>query len=54
MAVARRDVAEIYTIIWKYIPAESIPKMFEELTHTKAYQNNASFRATVDRLLEEM
>ena len=51
MAIAHRDIEEIYNIITRYVLHEDLGPLFAALRMTKAAEHNKSFQETVWRLL---
>lgn len=68
MAVARRDIEELHTVLTTFLldlckttnplyddselPADELAELLHRLTKTNAYRTNASFRETIKRLQE--
>ena len=55
MAVASKQIEEIYSILEKYIDVDrgwTIEGLLEDLSLTQAYTWNKSFRETINRLRE--
>lgn len=55
MAVASKQIEEIYVVLKKYIDVDrgwTIRGLLEDLTLTQAYTLNKSFRETINRLRE--
>ncbi len=50
MAVANNQIVEIYNITRDYIDIVSSRDMYKRLMKTQAYEKNASYRETINRL----
>lgn len=51
MAVALRQIRELYEILVSYVGNENIHGVLADLSKTEAYQANKSFHETIDRLV---
>jgi len=50
MPVAKDQVTELYSVLIRHVPEELLQGLFKDLVLTTAYQRNASFAETINRL----
>ena len=50
MAIARSQIEEVYQVLSEHVQPGELRPLLARLKATQAYERNASFRETIDRL----